>query len=67
MWTFLLEPAGECVTLTYRMQLGPGPSGLSGAIERRPDREHDIIERRIEEQSAQMRAVLEGIKRLAEG
>lgn len=66
VWTFLIEPRQRGSSLTYRMQLGPGPSGLSAAIERRPDRENDIIQRRIDEQRVQMRKVVEGIKELAE-
>ncbi len=66
VWTFLIEPRERGASLTYRMQLGPGPSGLSAAIERRPDREDDIIQRRIDEQRIQMRKVVEGIKELVE-
>lgn len=66
VWTFMIEPHERGATLVYRMRLGPGPSGLSAAIARQPDRESDIIQRRIEEQQVQMRRVLEGIRDLAE-
>ncbi|MDH3500210.1 MAG: SRPBCC family protein [Acidimicrobiia bacterium] len=66
VWTFIIEQSEEASVLTYRMQLGPGPSGLRVAIERFPDREAEIIQRRIEEQLVQMQRVLDGIKALAE-
>ena len=40
------------MTQTYR--IGLGPSGLTVAIERKPDREHDIIARRFADQRVDM-------------
>ena len=47
--------------------MGPAPSGLSIAINAMPDKEERIVARRLEEFEANMRATLDGIKRLAEG
>ena len=65
-WRFDLEPDGTGTGLRYSCVLGPGPSGLSYAIEQRPDKEERIIERRCEEHRANMQRVLDGIKALAE-
>jgi hypothetical protein len=48
------------------MRLGPAPSGLTQAIERMPDREERIIDRRLAEHRGNMEATLRGIKELAE-
>ena len=48
------------------VQLGPGRSGLSVAIERMPDREQKIVFVRLREFEANMGATLAAIKRLAE-
>ncbi len=66
-WRFEIEPAGTGSRLTQRVRLGPGPSGLTPAIEAMPDREDDIIERRLSEHRENMTATVEGIKALAEG
>lgn len=66
-WRFDLAPAGDGRThLRQEARLGPGRSGLSAAIEAMPDKEDRIIERRLAEHEANMRANLEGIKALAE-
>ena len=66
-WWFELEQQPEGVRLCQRARIGPAPSGLSIAIAARPDKEERIVARRLEEFEANMRATLEGIKRLAEG
>jgi hypothetical protein len=48
------------------MQIGPAPSGISAAIEARPDKESAILRRRLAEHRANMTATLAGIKELAE-
>jgi hypothetical protein len=65
-WWFELheEPGG--VRLRHRARMGPGPSGLTVAIRAMPEKEERIVARRLEEWEANMRATLEGIKRLAE-
>jgi uncharacterized protein YndB with AHSA1/START domain len=66
-WRFELEPDGTGTKLRQWVQLGPGPSGLTAVIERMPDKEERIIERRTEHHRANMTATIEGIKALAEG
>ncbi|MBI2708437.1 MAG: SRPBCC family protein [Actinobacteria bacterium] len=65
-WWFELaaEPGGT--RLRQGMRIGPAPSGLSIAIEAMPDKEEKIIARRLAEHERNMRATLEGIKRLAQ-
>jgi len=63
-WGFTLEPVDGGTRITQHCRLGPGRSGLSPAIERMPEREHDIIERRLGEHAANMRRNLEGIAEL---
>jgi hypothetical protein len=46
--------------------MGPAPSGLTIAITAMPDKEERIIARRLQEYETNMRATVEGIKRLAE-
>lgn len=67
MWRFQLEADGDGTRLAQWARLGPGPSGLTMAIERMPDREERIVERRLEEHRRNMTATVEGIKALAEG
>ena len=45
---------------------GPAPSGLSIAISAMPEKEERIVARRLGEFEANMRATLDGVKRLAE-
>lgn len=61
-WSFELAPSDEGTTLTQRVQLGPGPSGLTPAIEAMPDREEDIVARRLSEHDANMAANLQAVK-----
>jgi hypothetical protein len=66
-WRFDLEPAVDGgSTLRFGAEMGPGPSGLTPAIERMPDREDDIVARRLGEWAANMRRTVAGIKELAE-
>jgi hypothetical protein len=66
-WRFELEPDGDGTLLKQWMRMGPGRSGLNIAIDRMPDREERIIERRQAEHRLNMSTTLEGIKALAEG
>jgi nitroreductase len=66
-WRFDLEPAGSGTRLRYSMILGPGPSGLTMAIESMPDKEDRIIIRRVRDQHTSMLQVLAGVKRTVEG
>ena len=65
-WRFEIEPNGSGSRLRYAAVLGPGPSGLTIAIESMPDKEQRIIYRRIEGLHANMRKVVVGIKKLTE-
>lgn len=65
-WKMTLKPEGDGTLLTYSARLGPGPSGLTAAIERMPDKEERIIGRRLHQHHDNMTATIEGIKRLAE-
>ncbi len=64
-WRFELEPVEGGTRVTQRVRLGPGRSGLSPAIERMPDREHDIIVRRLDNLRSNMEANLAGFAELA--
>lgn len=67
-WTFHLEPqVGGTTKLLYSLTLGPGPSGLTHVIQRLPDKEARIIERRLAEHHANMIQVVEGIRAELEG
>ena len=65
-WTYFLEDKGDSTFLRYHRVLGPGPSGLTAAIERDPNAEEEIIASRDKEQRENMQAVVLGIKALAE-
>jgi uncharacterized protein YndB with AHSA1/START domain len=65
-WRFSLEPREAGTLLRQWVQLGPGRSGLSVAIERMPDKEQKIVFVRLREFEANMGATLAAIKRLAE-
>ncbi|MCP5035689.1 MAG: hypothetical protein GY939_28150 [Actinomycetia bacterium] len=65
-WRFELEAIAGCVRLRFRMIIGPGPSGISAAIEAMPDKEPKILARRINEHRGNMQTVVDGVKELAE-
>ncbi|MCD9623905.1 SRPBCC family protein [Rhabdothermincola salaria] len=66
-WRFDLEPRGAGATqLTMWAKVGTATSGLTMAVEARPDREEGIVAARLEEWRANMAATLDGIKALAE-
>lgn len=66
VWTFRLEPNDGGTQLTYHRRLGPGPSGITRIIEKYPDDEESIIAARDEIHRANMQAVIDGVKKLAE-
>ena len=66
VWRFDLTPHGEGVRLRQWAQIGPGPSGLTPAIEAMPDKEERIIARRLAEHRTNMEATVNGIKSIAE-
>jgi hypothetical protein len=65
-WRYTLEPVDGGTRLSQRVQLGTGPSGLTVAIARMPDKEDRIVARRLEEFRAALRRNLEAIKQRAE-
>ena len=65
-WRFDVEPTEGGSTLRFSAEMGPGPSGLTPAIEAMPDKEEAIVERRLAEWTGNMTATVEGIKALAE-
>lgn len=66
-WWFTVEPhLDDRTRLWFQSTMGPGLSGLTPAIEAKPDREDDIVANRLAAWSANMAATVEGIKALAE-
>jgi nitroreductase len=61
-WLFEVAPIAGSTRLRYSVRLGPGPSGITMAITNMPDREPDILRRRVKEHRANMQRVLDGIK-----
>ncbi len=67
IWRFSLEPQPRGGTLLRQwVQMGPGRSGLSSAIDRMPDKEQKIVFVRLREFEANMNSTLAAIKQLAE-
>jgi uncharacterized protein YndB with AHSA1/START domain len=67
IWRFTLRPEDGGTRLTQWTQMGPGRSGLSGAIDRMPEKEQKIVFVRLRELEAAMTATLAAIKERAEG
>jgi uncharacterized protein YndB with AHSA1/START domain len=65
-WRFRLTPRDGGTTLSYWMQMGPGRSGLSAAIDSMPDKEQKIVFVRMREFEAAISKTLAALKRLAE-
>jgi uncharacterized protein YndB with AHSA1/START domain len=65
-WRFRLTPRDGGTALSYWMQMGPGRSGLSVAIDSMPDKEEKIVFVRMREFEAAISKTLAAIKRLAE-
>ena len=66
-WRFDLEPDGDQRSqLRFSAEMGRAPSGLTPAITRMPEREEDIVARRLGEWTDNMRRTIEGVKELAE-
>jgi uncharacterized protein YndB with AHSA1/START domain len=65
-WRFRLQPRDGGTVLSYWMQMGPGRSGLSMAIDSMPDKEERIVFVRLREFEAAIDKTLAAIKRLAE-
>jgi hypothetical protein len=65
-WGYELTPAADGTRLRAWGRLGPGPSNLTKAIEKFPEKEERIVARRLEEFRAGVEKTLAGIKSLAE-
>lgn len=65
-WRFDLEPEGGGTRLRFSMQIGPGPSGISRALEAMPDKAEKILHRRISEHAANMRRTVDGLRGVCE-
>jgi hypothetical protein len=65
-WRFELRADGEGCRLRHWARMGPASSGLTAAIEARPDKEERIVARRLGEWQRNMQATVDGIKALAE-
>ncbi|WP_210422516.1 SRPBCC family protein [Mycobacterium helveticum] len=65
-WRFRLTPRDGGTVLNYWMQMGPGRSGLSAAIDAMPDKEQKIVFVRLREFETAIGKTLSAIKRLAE-
>jgi uncharacterized protein YndB with AHSA1/START domain len=66
IWRFRLTPRDGGTALNYWMQMGPGRSGLSVAIDSMPDKEQKIVFVRMREFEGAIGKTLAAIKRLAE-
>ncbi|MFJ9561376.1 SRPBCC family protein [Streptomyces fuscichromogenes] len=66
VWRFRLSPRDGGTELSEWMQLGPGRSGLSLAIDRMPDKEQKIVFVRLREFERGITATLAQIKKRAE-
>jgi uncharacterized protein YndB with AHSA1/START domain len=66
VWRFRLAPKDGGTELSQWMQLGPGRSGLSLAIDQMPDKEQKIVFVRMREFEHNITVTLARIKQLAE-
>jgi len=66
LWRFRLEPKDGGTELSQWVQMGPGPSGLSLAIDQMPDKEQKIVFVRMREFERNMTETIGHIKKLAE-
>lgn len=65
-WRFTLAAADGGTTVRQWMRMGPGPSGLTTAIERMPDKEQKIVFVRLRELERSMIATLAALKERVE-
>lgn len=65
-WTFRIEDKSRGTLLVYHRVVGPGPSGLTTAIDKHPEREEEFIAARDEQHRQHMQAVVDGVRELAE-
>lgn len=65
-WGFELDPGRDAVRVRQWARMGPGPSGLTFAIEAMPEKEGRIVARRLEQWRRNIAANLAGIRALVE-
>jgi uncharacterized protein YndB with AHSA1/START domain len=65
-WRFEMTPHDGGTQLSQRVQLGPGRSYVTMAIEQAPEHEEKIVFMRLRDFEKNMTATLDGIKQLAE-
>lgn len=65
-WAFEIDPGRAAVTVRQWARMGPGPSGLTPAIESMPEKEGRIIARRLGEWRTNIAANLAGIRTIIE-
>jgi hypothetical protein len=65
-WRFDLEPRDTGTRLRFSYVIGPGPSGVTMAMEANPGKESRVLRRRLDEVYANMMRTVAGIKQLAE-
>ncbi|MFJ7246876.1 SRPBCC family protein [Kitasatospora sp. NPDC098652] len=65
-WRFELRPEDGGTLVRHSVVLGPGRSGVTRAIDARPEAEEKIVAFRLGELRTGMTATLEGIKSMAE-
>ena len=61
-WAFEVEPTRDGVLIRQWARMGPAPSGLSVAIDARPELEGRIVARRLAEWEQGMRANLDYVR-----
>lgn len=66
-WGFEVDPGRDAVTVRQWARMGPGPSGLTPAIESMPDKEGRIIARRLDQWRTNIASNLAGIRTIIEG
>ncbi|WP_354641475.1 SRPBCC family protein [Kitasatospora camelliae] len=66
-WRFDLEPEANGTRVRQSVRIGPARSGISPWIDRMPEREEELLVRRLGELRTGMEATLDGLKALAEG
>mgnify|MGYP002027938203 CR=1 FL=1 len=65
-WAFDLTTEGAGTRVRQRVELGPGPSGLTRRIDEIPDREEEVIAARMNELRRNMTSTLAAMKSVAE-
>ncbi|MEM7091982.1 MAG: nitroreductase family protein [Actinomycetota bacterium] len=60
-WWFDLASIAGATRVRFSVALGPGPSGISAAIDAMPDKEPRILFRRIQEHRANMQRMIDGL------